>query len=121
VTFPCPACGFIVFAEPPGSYDICPVCGWEDDDVQLRHPGMRGGANRLCLREQQDEALRSHPVDEKRTGEWTRDPSWRPLRDDECVTENAPRSGMEYFEASGEGVPPYYWITADGSATKRES
>jgi len=82
---------------------------------------MRGGANRLCLREHQDEALRSNPVDEKRTGEWKRDPSWRPLRDDECVTGNAPRSGMEYFEASGEGVPPYYWTRAETSAKKSDS
>lgn len=41
VTFPCVVCGCHVFHEPPGSYEICPVCGWEDDNVQARHPRMR--------------------------------------------------------------------------------
>jgi anaerobic ribonucleoside-triphosphate reductase len=29
--WPCPCCGYQVFTGPPGSYEICPVCGWEDD------------------------------------------------------------------------------------------
>ena len=51
--FPCPCCGHLVFVEPPGSYDICPVCFWEDDSVQLRWPDWAGGANRPCLIESQ--------------------------------------------------------------------
>lgn len=47
--FPCPCCGHLVFGEPPGSYDICPVCFWEDDNVQLRWPDWSGGANRPSL------------------------------------------------------------------------
>jgi hypothetical protein len=34
------------------------------------------------------------------------------------VTEKTPRSGLEYFEASGEGVPPYYWTGTDPSTKK---
>ena len=34
-----------MFGEAPGSYDICPVCFWEDDHVQLRWPDFAGGAN----------------------------------------------------------------------------
>jgi Cysteine-rich CPCC len=30
---------------PPGSYEICPVCFWDDDLVQLRWPTYAGGAN----------------------------------------------------------------------------
>jgi hypothetical protein len=45
ISYPCPACGFEVFDDAPGSYDLCPVCDWEDDGVQLRYPSMRGGAN----------------------------------------------------------------------------
>jgi hypothetical protein len=47
--YPCPCCGHVVFDEPPGSYDICPVCFWEDDIVQLRWPDWAGGANKPSL------------------------------------------------------------------------
>jgi hypothetical protein len=33
----------------PGSFVICPVCFWEDDDVQLGNPDFAGGANRPSL------------------------------------------------------------------------
>ena len=49
VTYPCPCCGHLVFAEPTGSYDICPICFWQDDESQLRFPTMGGGANRSPL------------------------------------------------------------------------
>ena len=42
-----------MFTEPPGSYDICKVCFWEDDNVQLRWPDHAGGANRPSLIEAQ--------------------------------------------------------------------
>jgi hypothetical protein len=51
--FPCPCCGHLVFREPPGSYDICPLCFWEDDNVQLRWPDWVGGANKPSLVEGQ--------------------------------------------------------------------
>ena len=50
--YPCPCCGQLVFVEPPGSYEICPVCFWEDDISQLRFPRM-GGANHVSLIEGQ--------------------------------------------------------------------
>lgn len=44
--FPCPCCGFYTLSEkPPGTYDICRLCGWEDDRVQDEDPLYRGGAN----------------------------------------------------------------------------
>jgi Cysteine-rich CPCC len=46
--FPCPCCGHLTLDE-PGSYDICPVCCWEDDLVQLRWPDWPGGANKPSL------------------------------------------------------------------------
>lgn len=51
--YPCPCCGHLVFREGPGSYDICPVCFWEDDLVQLRWPDWPGGANKPSLIEAQ--------------------------------------------------------------------
>ncbi|WP_369384304.1 CPCC family cysteine-rich protein [Oscillibacter ruminantium] len=43
--YPCPICGAMCMSEPKGSFDICPVCGWEDDYVGRDYPndpGMNG-------------------------------------------------------------------------------
>ncbi len=34
-----------------GSFEICPVCSWEDDDVQFDNPTYKGGANVESLEE----------------------------------------------------------------------
>jgi hypothetical protein len=47
--YPCPCCGYRTLGEPPGSFEICAVCEWEDDSVQLRYPKLAGGANRESL------------------------------------------------------------------------
>ncbi|MFF4244373.1 CPCC family cysteine-rich protein [Streptomyces sp. NPDC001822] len=52
-SYPCPCCGHRVLGEMPGSYEICPVCFWEDDGVQSRWPTMAGGANKVSLAEAQ--------------------------------------------------------------------
>ena len=38
---------------PNGSFDICEVCFWEDDPVQLENPDYEGGANKVSLRQGQ--------------------------------------------------------------------
>ncbi|WP_374940084.1 CPCC family cysteine-rich protein [Streptomyces finlayi] len=48
-SYPCPCCGNRVLDAMPGSYEICPVCFWEDDGVQFRWPTMAGGANKVSL------------------------------------------------------------------------
>lgn len=46
----CPCCGFLTLDEaPPGTFAICPVCFWEDDEVQFRDPLYEGGANGVSL------------------------------------------------------------------------
>ncbi len=53
--YPCPCCGFLTLDQkPPGSYAICPVCWWEDDGVQARDPDYAGGANKVSLRQAQE-------------------------------------------------------------------
>lgn len=47
----CPCCKKYVFAEGPGSYEICPVCSWEDDKIQAENPDYKGGANKQSLNE----------------------------------------------------------------------
>ena len=44
----CPCCGARSLAE-PGVYEICDVCGWEDDPVQSADPDYAGGANLQSL------------------------------------------------------------------------
>ena len=50
--FACPCCGYRTLPqEPPGTYELCPVCFWEDDQVQFRDPDYTGGANQPSLRQ----------------------------------------------------------------------
>ncbi|GAB2572109.1 hypothetical protein Aab01nite_03640 [Paractinoplanes abujensis] len=76
----------LTMAESPGSYEICPVCIWEDDLVQLRWPDFTGGANRPSLIgaqanvkkfgacEQRSVAHVRPPRDDEPL-----DPDWRPI------------------------------------------
>lgn len=48
--YKCPCCGFLTLSEqPPGTFEICPVCNWEDDAAQAANPLLEGGANRVSL------------------------------------------------------------------------
>lgn len=48
--YPCPCCVNYEFSQ-EGSYEICPVCNWEDDPVQYEDPNFGGGANFMSLNE----------------------------------------------------------------------
>jgi hypothetical protein len=85
--YACPCCGHKTLDEgPPGTYDICPVCFWEDDPVQFDDPDYEGGANRPSLRQAQTNFLRFGASEERRRasvrkprlGE-ERPDDWRPL------------------------------------------
>ena len=50
--YACPCCGYLTYSSPPGGlFDICPVCLWEDDNIQARNPDFYGGANMVSLNE----------------------------------------------------------------------
>ncbi|WP_342543174.1 CPCC family cysteine-rich protein [Paenisporosarcina sp. FSL H8-0542] len=52
--YTCPCCGYKTLdEEPPGSFDICEICYWEDDNVQFDDPDFEGGANEVSLRQGQ--------------------------------------------------------------------
>jgi hypothetical protein len=82
--FACPCCGYKTFdGKPDGSYNICPVCFWEDDPIQLEDPDYEGGANSMSLRQAQQNFLefgacdrdmlqnvRQHAKDEERDKDW---------------------------------------------------
>ncbi len=44
--YKCPCCNNLTLTEKPtGTFEICPVCYWEDDNVQFNDPDYKGGAN----------------------------------------------------------------------------
>ncbi len=44
----CPVCGKYTFKK-AGDFDICDVCGWQDDIIQLKHPDEEDCANHMSL------------------------------------------------------------------------
>jgi hypothetical protein len=36
-------------SKPGGTFDLCPVCFWEDDPIQFRDHDYEGGANKVSL------------------------------------------------------------------------
>ena len=83
--YPCPCCGFLVFNGPPGTYEFCPVCAWQETAVQLRFATFPGGPNKSNLVEAQ--AIYSeygttkrgrHPSVPSSAG-FDRDENWRPI------------------------------------------
>jgi hypothetical protein len=106
----CPGCGFRTISEEVyGSYEICPVCGWEDDPVQLANPCSGGGANKESL------------VDcQKRVVTWSaqqmsvfgRDADWRPLSEKE-IQHFAAIAKSKHWSFMGETSPALvYWRKA---------
>jgi Cysteine-rich CPCC len=49
--YPCVCCGFLTISDAEsGTFEICPVCYWEDDHVQFKDIDFEGGANEESLR-----------------------------------------------------------------------
>lgn len=44
----CPVCKRHIFDD-INSFDICPICGWEDDQYGVIYPDSDGGANEISL------------------------------------------------------------------------
>lgn len=74
--YSCPCCGYLTLDEPAGCYDICDICGWEDDNLQRGDPDYFGGANGDSLRQAQQEFLATHDIMAEDT---PRDTQWQPL------------------------------------------
>jgi hypothetical protein len=78
--YPCPGCGFLVLGEPPeGTFVICPVCRWEDCNIQFDDPHYDGGPNGISLMEHQQHVLERIPLTVREFGKYRRDSEWRPI------------------------------------------
>ena len=57
----CACCGEYTLTA--GSvYEICPVCGWEDDDIQNGDPDFDGGANDMSLNQAKEAYKQGKPI-----------------------------------------------------------
>ena len=110
--YPCPCCGHQVFAEPPGSDDICMICFWEDDAAQLRFPELADATNVVSLAEAQRNYAKFGAIEERFAGDVRKpeasdvlDPGFRPLSDDDPFEADAGE------DAPGPSDPTalYYW------------
>jgi hypothetical protein len=120
--WPCPACGHVVFKEPPGSYDICPICYWEDDGMQLASPMSCCGANSVSLHEaQRNFALhgaveKRFAVNVRRAGpDDRRDSNWQPFDPSRHSSgEPGSRNERECQQRASARASPYYWLPEQG-------
>lgn len=64
----CPVCEQHDF-ESEDSFDICPICGWENDGLQASDHNYAGGANSLSVNEARIEffLLNCHSTSERAT------------------------------------------------------
>lgn len=46
----CPCCDYFTLSK-RGEYDICPICFWEDDGLDIDQPDQYSGPNHKTLRE----------------------------------------------------------------------
>jgi len=115
--FPCPCCGYLVFAQAPGNHETCPICGWEDDLSQLRFVEMPGSSNPTSLVDAQNNFIsfgasshRAEAAVREAFDDEPRDPAWRPV-DPGIDNIEQPRRGMGYAESypTDDTTVLYYW------------
>ena len=93
-----------------GSFSICPICGWEDDCVQLANPTSAGGANRESLQDAQHKALTKHPIGVSLAGGYRRSTSWRPLNSTELQYAECNRSIKHWYSQGVYEECDAYWL-----------
>jgi hypothetical protein len=85
--YTCACCGYkIKRTEYYGSYEVCPICYWEDDQLQFEDPNMEGGANPMSLRQAQrnfrecgacEMTMKQYVVKDR--SQYELDKNWKPL------------------------------------------
>jgi len=114
----CACCGYRTLPEGAGGYEVCPVCWWEDDPVQMASPLLRGGANAVSLAEAQLYFIGSGFSDPRftahvrpPTGDEAADPAWRPWESRRDLEGDMTlRGGSDYVNAAGVEPGAPYWL-----------
>ena len=97
--YTCPCCGYKTLdEEPPGTFEICGLCGWELDTVQTNDPDYEGGPNGLSLREYQNEFFKDLEKSKEKP-EYEKDNAWKRLSPPEYKAKNVKTN----FEVDGKG------------------
>ena len=111
---PCACCGYCVLNE-RGGWEICPICFWEDDPVQIADPWYEGGANKPSLVESQRNYAKLGAMEacfvcrvRKPGGDDVRASDWRPVREEDKAHVTTPRE-IEKLRDEGRIVAYEYW------------
>lgn len=104
-------CGYLTFDKPPGTFTICDICHWEDDDVQLRFPESAGANEPLWIYQQKFlQSWTNEKAAEAEKHGITRCPDWRPItRADIDAAGKGPSTGLDYFNAIDSAPARDYW------------
>lgn len=102
--YTCPCCGYKMFDESPGSDDICDICFWHDDVIQLDDPFYEGGANKNSLFESQKNYQKFGAVEERLRTE-VRKPTEKDVKDSQWRLVDP-----EKDKNVGDRKVEYYWI-----------
>ena len=94
--YTCPCCGYKTLdEEPPGTYETCDVCNWQEDAVMNENPDYWGGANAVCLRQAQRNFMKFAAKEKKSLdnvvprNDYEQDPSWKPVWENEVNLDEA--------------------------------
>jgi alpha-N-acetylglucosamine transferase len=77
----CPVCGYLTNNDIAyGGFEICPLCDWEDDALQMCNPASCGGANAESLIQLQKifaESVKGLDDNNSKFKGYEKDPTWR--------------------------------------------
>lgn len=108
----CPCCGFNTIEDQMyGSYILCPICDWEDDQVQLANPCSRGGANHYSLAEQQMKFGKRVDIGTQLYKGYARNLDWRPLDKNEQSFYQAQSKVEPWFNSGITNPDSVYWLS----------
>jgi len=114
--YTCPCCGYRVFSKPPGSEEICAICGWRDDLMHLRFVLFNGLPNGISLAEAQQNVAQIGAKDAGALGSVRfpgagdeRDEDWRPFDPEIDEAEGIP-TDFDGLQEPEDPTALYYWL-----------